>query len=151
MGDPDFRAAAYFTTSKHQSGCSTEDYLDPMWMSTLVDDGYDSPLRSAPSSPLRCEMDADNNPDIEPSRASSMLDRDLFSVEHDDSPRLPRPVLAPQLSFSIAEQLAFSLEDDEHQPWLADCQNLLQTDLVPGFKHIRRRHHQPRRPHTAKT
>ncbi|SPO21839.1 uncharacterized protein UTRI_01332_B [Ustilago trichophora] len=149
-------SVSHSTASKHQSGGSTESnfdaQLDATWISTLVDNGYISPPQSLPPDLPRLSQDANLNSDMEPSRASSMLDRDMVSISHDDSPRLLQPVLQPLLSLSIAEQLAFSLEDDAHKPWLADCQNLLHPQLIPGFARIAQpRQHYRRRPHTAKT
>ena len=124
---------------KDRYRCSSESRLDtpldPTWISRLVDNGYISPPESLPPTPPRCDIDIDS--DIEPSRASSMLDRELETIDLDDSPRSPRPTLAPLLSLSIAEQLAISLDDQEsHKPWLTDCQNLLHPELIPGFNRL---------------
>lgn len=151
MGD----STTHSTESKHQSDGSTEPnfdaQLDATWISTLVDNGYITPPQSLPLDLPRLSQDTDLDSDIEPSRASSTLDRDMVSISHDDSPRLFKPALQPLLSLSIAEQLAFSLEDDAHKPWLADCQNLLHPQLIPGFAQFAQpRQRYRRRPHTAK-
>ncbi|SPO22654.1 uncharacterized protein UTRI_01332 [Ustilago trichophora] len=152
MGNPTIRS----TKSKHQSGGSTESnfdaQLDATWLSTLVDNGYITPPQSLPLDLQRLSQDTDLNSDIEPSRASSMLDRDMVSISHDDSPRLLKPVPQPLLNLSIAEQVALSLEDDAQEPWSADCQSLLRPQLIPGFAQTTQpRQRYRRRPHTAKT
>ncbi|KAJ1034231.1 hypothetical protein NDA18_001096 [Ustilago nuda] len=82
------------------------------WISTLVDNDYISQEHfSPPSSP--CSHYGKSDSDLEPSRASSMLDRDLVSLSsYEGSPQLPQPDLPPLLSASIAQQLACSFDAD---------------------------------------
>ncbi len=103
-------------SSSNHGGCrESQCYLDAAWISTLVDNKYISPTDSSPESSPQ-QDDADLDSDIEPSRASSMLDRDfdLASLTFDESPKLPHPALPPVLSFSIAEQLAQTEDSHGH-------------------------------------
>lgn len=119
---------------REESRPSTQ--LEETWISNLVDNGYVSPPKSTPPRlPPSSEHDnAEFNPDMEPSRASSMLDRDLVSLSSfEDSHQLPQPELPPLLSHSIAQQLMTN-SLDENKPdthWLADCENLLRFESIP--------------------
>lgn len=124
------------TIARIHSRCSTvlacHAQPDATWISILVDSGYISPPSSPQPRSPSYEIEIDS--DVEPSRASSMLDRELISFSDDDSPHMLRSEL-PQPSSPEEEKHRALLDDDRRSLWLTDSQNVFCSDLKPSFIH----------------
>ncbi|SNX82424.1 uncharacterized protein MEPE_01130 [Melanopsichium pennsylvanicum] len=149
--------------TKYQSGWHTETKfhadVDPSWILTLVDNGYVPP--SPETIPVRFPSlgpDSNNSwedSDIEPSRASSLLDHELVHISFDDGPRPSDTNLPPLMSLSVAEQVAISFGNqiDRHKHGTTDYQASLQSQTrTPSTRFWTSRStrlERRRRPHTA--
>lgn len=112
--------------------------FDPTWISTLVDNGYNSPHEPSPPG-LGDETLTEGSEDVKPSRASSMLDCDLVQFSRNDDPTpvlppVPSGLFAGEVTFSLGE-LKYSPSHIDHQDWGHNGLGLGTTQLLAPQEH----------------